>query len=1561
VSERLSPDLAARVLSTHPLPIADAAAALIAADDLFEQRDRVVEVFRAVLRYLAALVLAARLQYGPGPGSESAQVPELLRALRSRGLTDGQWFALVREMLRPWSSSSGAHPIPGLVALIHGRKAELPKLIDELLLMRKSETVAHGASGTKAALLEILARRVPQLARVLELLDPLWAGARLLLPLALPEIEGEAQRAWLLMGDTPNRGLWQRAELGAGATLKPGECVIADASGKPVIALHPVVLIRRPSPEAVEEFFTLDGGSRKGAVYVALPSMAEHREAEAWASLERVLDDGQKKEAEGAGIAAGIERPFRGLSSFGPEHTALFFGREEQAEALANRIRREPLVTITGPSGSGKTSLLRAGALPQIEGITVAFLRPGADPLRSLAARIAEALGGFIDEADLYAKLDAEPAALGAVLARWGREKGGLLAIVVDQAEEALTLCPDEARRAAFAGALASAPGPSARVVISVREDFFGRLATLPALRGVYSRSVEVVSTPDREALARTLIAPARAFGYAFEDEALLVEMVDSVKDEPAALALLQFCADRLWDLRDRAWKRLSWDAYRAVGGVAGALASQADRAIAELTQAQRGVCKGIFLRLVTGERTRAVATKSELLEAAGRTEDAEAALTRLADARLVTISDASEAGDARVELVHEALIGHWAELGRWLAEDAEGQRLAHALRQAAQEWSARGRPRGLLWRGDVLEELRRWKKRSAPLLTGVEAAFAEASDAEDLRGRRIRRGLVAGALVTTSAFAVFMFVQWRSAVEAREEMRHARARAEVRGLIAQARVFEPEGRAGEALALFRAAARLQEDEEPGVADVSVDIERLARAGAAARVLAGHKAPVWRVAPSPDGSRIATGSIDGTAKIWDAATGACLHTLGDHGHIVEAITYSPDGRWIATGSGSLRAAEGTARLWDARSGELVRRLDGHTKPLLRVAFSSDGRLLVTASRDGSARLWDVSTGAAVRSFEHTSAVADIALSRDGSRLASSAGDDVFVWSASSGALLHTLQGHSQRVARVALSPDAATIASASADGTAILWDASSGARLHVLAASEQALRSLAFSPDGSLVATGSADATAVLWDTRAGTPVATLRRHGGPVTTIAWSPEGDRVATASDAAARVWDARTGALSALMAGHGDALHDLAFSSDGSSLITASADKTARLWDARRGPLRVFDGHGAEVSHVAFTSDGKRLATASKDGTARIWDLEIGAPLAILRGHRGPIQALAIAHGGARLATAARDGSARLWDLAGSRPAVELQGSKAGLTALAITADGRRVATAAADGAAHLWDGETGAALATLRGHDQALTAIAFSPDGRRVATASRDRTAKLWDTETFAELFTLSGHEGALTSIIYAHRGDRVATTSRHAARIWDTATGKELTSMTGHEQSVVAAAFSPDDAVLATASADKRLRAFRVASGELLRVLDGHTAALTAVAFSPDGERVASASLDGTARIWHAASGGLLDMLSAHAGPVATVAFSPSGDRAATGSSDGLAALWHVPATKSIAIPNTSGADGNLRVCRDTLEVVAVVPYPDPTLAWAPPDQCARAEHAPSAPRAPDP
>ncbi|MCB9749632.1 MAG: WD40 repeat domain-containing protein [Myxococcales bacterium] len=111
---------------------------------------------------------------------------------------------------------------------------------------------------------------------------------------------------------------------------------------------------------------------------------------------------------------------------------------------------------------------------------------------------------------------------------------------------------------------------------------------------------------------------------------------------------------------------------------------------------------------------------------------------------------------------------------------------------------------------------------------------------------------------------------------------------------------------------------------------------------------------------SPDGARLATGSFDRTARLWDARTGELLATLRGHAEEVVSLVYSPDGSRVATGS-----FDGTAKIWDARTGELLATLRGHNRALSDLIYSPDGRVLASASGDHTARLWDAETGALV--------------------------------------------------------------------------------------------------------------------------------------------------------------------------------------------------------------------------------------------------------------------------------------------------------------------------------------------------------------------------------------------------------------------------------------------------------------------------------------------------------------------------------------------------------------------------------------------------------------------
>jgi eukaryotic-like serine/threonine-protein kinase len=672
-----------------------------------------------------------------------------------------------------------------------------------------------------------------------------------------------------------------------------------------------------------------------------------------------------------------------------------------------------------------------------------------------------------------------------------------------------------------------------------------------------------------------------------------------------------------------------------------------------------------------------------------------------------------------------------------------------------------------------------------------------------------------------------------------------------------------------------------------------------ARSDSSLVVLREHQDILRYAEFSPDGTRVVTASDDGTAGVWDVATGKKLAVLHGHRGAVTSAAFSPDGTRVVTAS-----YDGSARVWDAATGGEMMVLRGDEGPVTSTTFSPDGMLIVTASFDQTARLWDSATGRELAVLRgHEERVFSAAFSSDGTRVVTASYDQTArVWDTATGKVLSVLHGHEDWVTSAAFSPDGMRVVTASTDGTAQMWDAATGKELMILRGHTGSVTSAVFSPDGMRIVTASYDKTARVWYTATGNELAVLRGDMGSVTSAAFSPDGMLIVTASsDKTARVWDTATGKELAVLRGHESWVTSAAFNPDGTRVVTASEDETARVWDTATGKEpAAFSGHKSLVTSAAFNPDGMRVVTASKDETARVWDVVTGEELAVLRGHIDRVNSAAFSPDGSRVVTASDDGTAGVWDVATGRKLAVLRGHEKGVTFAAFSPDGTRMVTASKDETARVWDVVTGRELVVLRGHEKGVTAAAFSPDGTQVVTASRGETAWVWDAVTGKKLAGLHGHESWVTSAAFSPDGRRVVTASFDGtARVWYVATGKELAVLRGHESSVTAAAFSPDGTQVVTASWDETARVWDAATGKELAGLRGHENTVSSAAFSPDGTRVVTASGDQTARVWDAATGKELAILRGNLGSLDSAAFSPDGTLVVTASGSPTARVWN--------------------------------------------------------------
>ncbi|KAI9779780.1 MAG: hypothetical protein M1816_003344 [Peltula sp. TS41687] len=258
--------------------------------------------------------------------------------------------------------------------------------------------------------------------------------------------------------------------------------------------------------------------------------------------------------------------------------------------------------------------------------------------------------------------------------------------------------------------------------------------------------------------------------------------------------------------------------------------------------------------------------------------------------------------------------------------------------------------------------------------------------------------------------------------------------------------------------------------------------------------LVGHSGSMISVTFSPDGCKLASASHDGTARVWDVAsgmaeqllevrvwdvtTGGPERVLEGHSGWVISVAISPDGSKLVSAF-----ADKTVGVWNMTTGRAERTLDGHSDWVIIVAFSPDGSKVASEPFDRTVRIWDISTGQTTRILEsHSDWVLSVAFSPDGNKLASGSADrTVRVRDLATYQTERILEGHSSGILNVAFSPDNSKLASGYDDETVCVWDIT-GQTKHILHGHSDSVFSVVFSLDSCMLASGSMDRIACLWD-----------------------------------------------------------------------------------------------------------------------------------------------------------------------------------------------------------------------------------------------------------------------------------------------------------------------------------------------------------------------------------------------------------------------------------------------------------------------------------------------
>jgi WD40 repeat protein len=554
-------------------------------------------------------------------------------------------------------------------------------------------------------------------------------------------------------------------------------------------------------------------------------------------------------------------------------------------------------------------------------------------------------------------------------------------------------------------------------------------------------------------------------------------------------------------------------------------------------------------------------------------------------------------------------------------------------------------------------------------------------------------------------------------------------------------------------------------------------------------ILVGHRGQVRAVRFAPDGKSIATASLDGTVRIWNA-DGQPQLVYDDHDDMVFDVAWAPDGKRLASAD-----MGGSVRIWTT-AGETTQVLS-HPGAVNSVSWNPNGQLLATACDDKTVRFWNSDGKPVVIRDGHVGPARAVAWSPDGKRLLScdhgiDASDNRFqdvsdmkIWDIE-GNLIHSYRLDIP-LSHCCWTWDG-TRAIAGGTRTALIWDpAAESEPIRVPAyftstpvatqphgdlivagllqvTADQKARSLLpvrnleldavrLSPDGTILGVGRSDRTFYLFSDDGELVHRSPPLPGGSwLYSISWSPDGSWFVPGQrySRVLQRYDPAGNPAGDPLQLPGD-MRSVDWSNDGNLIATGGDDRIISLVNLTTEKVMSLGNQAHGITNVRFTPDQTQVCSTGYDGCIRFWSLD-GKSLKTLEAPKAPIRGLAWADDELMI-TGHEDGTVRFWN-PGANNEVQRVFRAHGdyVEALAVNADGAQFVSGSRDNSARIWNRD-GTLQSTLFGHSGAIMAVDWPAGGDRVITCADDGTVRIWDLSTGrTERLILIGERGGYVTL-----------------------------------------------------------------------------------------------------------------------------------------------------------------------------------------------------------------
>ena len=868
------------------------------------------------------------------------------------------------------------------------------------------------------------------------------------------------------------------------------------------------------------------------------------------------------------------QNPYMALKAFDAEHQQYFYGREPSVAALLDCLHQCRFLAVIGASGCGKSSLVKAGLLPRLKNERIfnnhpweiEQLTPGDNPLDILIEKLTPL-----------------------------QQRNQPFVLFIDQFEEVFTLCKDDEQRRSFFRLIAQEATTTQyqnKIIVAIRGDFLEQCAKYSEIADLINRTqpttylVEPLSASELKA---AITKPAQHHGVTFE-HGLVSAMVKDVLNQPGALPLLQYALWQLWkeciEKPQSSQPLLTWEGYRRIGEVGGALDSRATLLYNGFSEADGDFIQRLFLELVElGEEdkvTRRRFKRHALADMADSDEQLQKVLRELTQHRLIVVKTHKKGEDnfeTYVEVAHEALLTKWKLLQGWIADNCENIRIERRFELAFQLWrDSYHKSDEALLSGLWLHSVIKWRDKTNLRLSREEKEFirkslemqerenqkhldnerrlrelaeerqreAEArakAEADKAKAEKQRARIKVGFGLTVGVLLAGLGLFQMNAVHEKEQILKI---GEVKTWTQVAQAYWDNNNQLEALMASVKALNLipkinatQTDEYLNqLRTVIKDVREYNRLEESVSGVS--------VNPKKDDSYIVTANKNGTINLW-SPEGKLLHTIEgtDNKQAVWRVRYSNNGELIAS-----TGFDNKVRIWKQNDKKLesIRIFPGHEQTIFDVSFSQNNRMIASASKDGTIKIWKTD-----QQDDQTPETYDARRNNQS-------------------------QNQEYMVNSVDFKPDDQSILAYS-DNKGKVWILNRNENQYSFIGEHQAeVNIVRFSKNSKYLASGSSqDGLLIIWKKENGT----------------WEEAG-----------RFADKKK------------QIYALAFSPDNKFIAIAGLDETIKIFDLHKlveeqisEPTLTLRGHTSYIYQLSFSSTKKQIiASASNDDTIRIWRLE-----------------------------------------------------------------------------------------------------------------------------------------------------------------------------------------------------------------------------------------------------------------------------------------------------------------------------------------------------------------